>query len=102
MKLFVGNLSFRATEEAVRFMFETHGKVESVSIMTDRDTLRSRGFGFVEMPNGAEPRELSRLSVAESFTPGASPSTKPARKWSVDSVTVLSVRTAVTLGEARW
>jgi RNA recognition motif-containing protein len=54
MKLFVGNLSFRATEEAVRFMFETHGKVESVSMMTDRDTLRSRGFGFVEMPNDAE------------------------------------------------
>jgi RNA recognition motif-containing protein len=54
MKIFVGNLSFRATEEAVRFMFETHGKVEGVSIMTDRETGRSRGFGFVEMPNNAE------------------------------------------------
>ena len=54
MKIFVGNLSFRATEEAVRFMFETHGRVERVSIMTDRDTGRSRGFGFVEMANDAE------------------------------------------------
>src|SRR5512140_4011446 len=49
MKIFVGNLSFRTTEESVRFMFETHGNVERVSILTDRDTGRSRGFGFVEM-----------------------------------------------------
>src|SRR5512140_296147 len=54
MKIFVGNLSFRTTEESVRFMFETHGNVERVTILTDRDTGRSRGFGFVEMPNDAE------------------------------------------------
>jgi RNA recognition motif-containing protein len=49
MKIFVGNLSFGATEESVRSLFETHGAVDSVSIVTDRDTGRSRGFGFVEM-----------------------------------------------------
>ena len=54
MKVFVGNLSFRTTEESVRSLFETHGNVERVSILTDRDTGRSRGFGFVEMPNDAE------------------------------------------------
>jgi cold-inducible RNA-binding protein len=66
MKIFVGNLSFRATEEAVRFMFETHGSVERVSIMTDRDTGRCRGFGFVEMPNDAEAKSaIKALSGRE-------------------------------------
>jgi RNA recognition motif-containing protein len=54
MKIFVGNLSFSATEDAVRSLFETHGGVDRVSIMTDRDTGRSRGFGFVEMGNDGE------------------------------------------------
>ena len=54
MKLFVGNLSFSATEDSVRSLFETHGAVDRVSIMTDRDTGRSRGFGFVEMSNDNE------------------------------------------------
>ena len=54
MKIFVGNLSFRTTEESVRSLFETHGNVERVSIFTDRETGRSRGFGFVEMPNDTE------------------------------------------------
>lgn len=54
MKIFVANLSFRTTEESVRSIFETHGSVERVSILTDRDTGRSRGFGFVEMPNDTE------------------------------------------------
>jgi RNA recognition motif-containing protein len=54
MKIFVGNLSFGATEDSVRELFETHGAVETVSIVTDRDTGRSRGFGFVEMANDAE------------------------------------------------
>jgi cold-inducible RNA-binding protein len=54
MKIFVGNLSFRTTEESVRSIFETHGSVERVSILTDRETGPSRGFGFVEMPNDAE------------------------------------------------
>jgi cold-inducible RNA-binding protein len=47
--IFVGNLSFNATEGAVRSMFETYGTVDRVNIVTDRDTGRARGFGFVEM-----------------------------------------------------
>jgi cold-inducible RNA-binding protein len=54
MKLFVGNLCFGVTEETIRSLFETHGTVDRVSIMTDRDTGRSRGFGFVEMSNHVE------------------------------------------------
>ncbi len=52
--IFVGNLSFSATEEAVRSLFERHGTVNSARIMTDRDTGRSRGFAFVEMENEQE------------------------------------------------
>jgi RNA recognition motif-containing protein len=52
--IFVGNLTFGATEDAVRSMFEAYGPVDRVSIVTDRDTGRSKGFGFVEMPNDAE------------------------------------------------
>jgi len=53
-KLFVGNLSFGATEDSIRSLFEGYGTIESVSLITDRDTGRSKGFGFVEMTNDAE------------------------------------------------
>jgi cold-inducible RNA-binding protein len=52
--IFVGNLSFDATEGDVRSMFEEFGKVDRVNIVTDRDTGRARGFGFVEMGNDGE------------------------------------------------
>jgi cold-inducible RNA-binding protein len=52
--IFVGNLSFNSTEEAVRSLFERYGAVNSARIMTDRDTGRSRGFAFVEMENDSE------------------------------------------------
>jgi cold-inducible RNA-binding protein len=52
--IFVGNLSFGATEDAVRSLFETYGTVDRVNVVTDRDTGRARGFGFVEMSNDAE------------------------------------------------
>ena len=52
--IFVGNLSFGATEDAVRSLFEQYGTVDRVSIITDRDTRQSRGFGFVEMSNNDE------------------------------------------------
>ena len=52
--IFVGNLSFGATEDSVRSMFEAYGAVDRVSIVTDRDTGQARGFGFVEMPVNAE------------------------------------------------
>ena|SRR6516162_2263890 len=52
--IFVGNLSFGATEDAVRSMFEAYGTVDRVNLITDRDTGQARGFGFVEMSNSAE------------------------------------------------
>lgn len=52
--IFVGNLDFNTGEEELRRLFEAYGQVDRVSIMTDRDTGRSRGFGFVEMANAEE------------------------------------------------
>ncbi len=52
--IFVGNLNFSTTEDDLRQLFEPYGQVDRVSIMTDRDTGRSRGFGFVEMANSEE------------------------------------------------
>jgi RNA recognition motif-containing protein len=64
--IFVGNLDFGATEDSLRAMFEVHGAVERVSIMTDRDTGRSRGFAFVEMTNSEDAdRAIAALNGAE-------------------------------------
>ncbi len=52
--IFVGNLSFNTGEEELRQIFEGYGQVDRVSIMTDRDTGRSRGFGFVEMASNED------------------------------------------------
>jgi len=52
--IFVGNLDFNTGEDELRKMFEDYGQVDRVSIMTDRDTGRSRGFGFVEMANAED------------------------------------------------
>jgi cold-inducible RNA-binding protein len=52
--IFVGNLSFGATEASIRSLFEGHGAVDRVSVVTDRETGRARGFAFVEMANDAE------------------------------------------------
>jgi RNA recognition motif-containing protein len=52
--IYVGNLPFDASEADVRALFEKHGNVQSVKLITDRDTGRPRGFGFVDMDNGAE------------------------------------------------
>jgi RNA recognition motif-containing protein len=54
MNIFVGNLAFTTTEEELAQLFHPYGEIASVRIMTDRDTGRSRGFGFVEMPNAME------------------------------------------------
>jgi cold-inducible RNA-binding protein len=53
-KIFVGNFSFNVTESDLRQWFEPYGAVESATVVTDRDTGRSRGFGFVEMQNNSE------------------------------------------------
>ena len=52
--IFVGNLSFNTNEDELRQAFEPYGQVDRVSIMTDRDTGRSRGFGFVEMASNED------------------------------------------------
>ncbi len=54
MNIFVGNLSFNTQEDDLRAAFEAHGQVSSARIVSDRETGRSRGFAFVEMPNDAE------------------------------------------------
>ncbi len=54
MNIFVGNLSYRSTDDSLRAAFEAYGEVESAKIITSRETGRSRGFGFVEMPNDEE------------------------------------------------
>lgn len=54
MNIYVGNLSYGSTEDSLRSLFESYGVVDTVSIITDRQTGRSRGFGFVEMPNEEE------------------------------------------------
>jgi cold-inducible RNA-binding protein len=52
--IFVGNLDFAATESSVRSLFEPYGQVDRVNLVTDRDTGRSRGFAFVEMPDASQ------------------------------------------------
>jgi cold-inducible RNA-binding protein len=64
-KLFVGNLSFQTTEGDVTGTFEKCGAVESVSIITDRDTGRSKGFGFVVMEEQGADKAIATLHGSE-------------------------------------
>ena len=52
MNIFVGNLAYNATDHDLRQLFEQYGVVDRIQVITDRDTGRSKGFGFVEMPDG--------------------------------------------------
>jgi len=52
-KIYIGNIPFTSTEEELRTVFERHGDVASVSVITDRETGRSRGFAFVEMDDSS-------------------------------------------------
>ena len=54
MNIYVSNLNFRTTDESLQELFAAYGKVTSAKIITDRETGRSRGFGFVEMPDDTE------------------------------------------------
>jgi RNA recognition motif-containing protein len=65
MKLFVGNLPFTATDETVRALFSQHGTVEKVALITDRETGRPRGFGFIEMSNDDASRAIQALNGAD-------------------------------------
>jgi RNA recognition motif-containing protein len=64
-KIYVGNLPFSASESEVRELFAQHGTVESVSLITDRETGRPRGFGFVEMARADATRAIQNLNGRE-------------------------------------
>ena len=83
-KLYVGNLSYETTEDSLRTAFEAHGSVSSVNLIIDRDSGRSKGFGFVEMstPEEAEAAKSAldgtqldnralKVDVAKEMTPRA-------------------------------
>ena len=57
MRIYVGNMPFSMSDEQLRGLFEEHGQVESVNVITDRQTGRPRGFAFVEMPEEGEARK---------------------------------------------
>jgi RNA recognition motif-containing protein len=61
-KIYVGNLPFSATEDSVRTLFSQHGSVDSVALINDRETGRSRGFGFIEMPRSDAARAIQSLN----------------------------------------
>ena len=60
MRIFVGNLAFSVTGDELESAFAAHGAVESATVLSDRETGRSRGFGFVEMPSNSEAEEAIR------------------------------------------
>jgi RNA recognition motif-containing protein len=61
-KIYVGNLPFTATDDQLRELFTQHGSVESVNLITDRETGRPRGFGFVEMEAADADTAISALN----------------------------------------
>jgi hypothetical protein len=66
MNIYVGNLSYDASEEDLRQAFSEYGEVSSVNVITDRETGRSRGFAFVEMPNKDEANQaISSLNLQQ-------------------------------------
>jgi RNA recognition motif-containing protein len=65
-QIYVGNLSYNATEEELRHAFSEYGQVSAVNIIMDRQTDRPRGFAFVDMPNGAEAKKaIEALNLQE-------------------------------------
>ncbi|MBI5058366.1 RNA-binding protein [candidate division KSB1 bacterium] len=66
MNIYVGNLSYNTGEDDLRNIFEAHGQVDRVSLVMDRMSGRSKGFGFVEMPNANEAKAaISALNETE-------------------------------------
>ena len=91
MNIFVGNMAFSATEDDLRQLFEQYGTVEKVQIITDRDTGRARGFGFVEMSDsraaqaaiqGLQGKELAGRAVTVNEAKPREPRREPSRaRW---------------------
>ena len=85
--IYVGNLPFSATETEVHDLFSAHGTVESVRLMTDRETGRPRGFGFVEMADGDAARAIQALNGTDfggrtlRINEAQPKGKRPARRW---------------------
>ena len=65
MRIFVGNLSFNTSDDELRDTFAPYGEVASAQVITDRETMRSRGFGFVEMEDDAAQKAISSLNGSD-------------------------------------
>ena len=91
MNIFVGNLAFSTTDHDLRQLFEPYGDVDTINIITDRDTGRSRGFGFVEMPDsqaakaaiqGLQGKELDGRTLNVNEAKPREPRREPSRsRW---------------------
>ena len=64
-KIYVGNLPFSATEDEIRTLFAEHGEVDTVELLTDRETGRPRGFGFVQMDDEGAGKAIEALDGQE-------------------------------------
>ena len=91
MNIFVGNLAFSATDHALRQLFEAYGVVDEIRVITDRDTGRSKGFGFVEMPEsqaakaaieGLNGKELDGRALTVNEAKPREPRREPRREFS--------------------
>ena len=66
MNIYVSNLAYSATDDDLRQLFESYGDVDKINVITDRDTGRSKGFGFVEMPDSnAAKTAIAKLQGTE-------------------------------------
>ena len=91
MNIYVSNIAFNATTQDLRQLFESYGAVDKVSIITDRDTGQSRGFGFVEMPDstaakaaiqGVQGKELAGRTLTVDEARPREPRREPSRaRW---------------------
>jgi RNA recognition motif-containing protein len=79
MNMYVSNLSFHTSESDLRKLFEEFGAVKSAKVVTDRETGRSRGFGFVEMPSGEEAEQAIKKLQGKELE-GRAMSVAPARE----------------------
>src|SRR5881296_3865596 len=79
MNIYVGNLAFSTTDHDLRQLFEPYGVVDEIRVITDRDTGRSKGFGFVAMPDGTAARRRWPSSRARRWRAGPSRSMRPSR-----------------------
>ena len=91
MNIFVGNLAYTATEQDLRQLFEPYGVVDKINIITDRNTGRAKGFGFVEMPEsqaakaaiqGLQGKELAGRALTVNEAKPREPRSEPNRaRW---------------------